>query len=168
MKLPSIVPPVRMTRHPEPPWKSKPESELEPWEHRAKRLDAVLRAKSWSPRELAVKARMSTAHVNHVLTGRIKSPRGEFWQQVADLTGSTVSYLLEGKLPMFADAGDPEQDRFPSRAGLLLAAMHLPAEHSRLVLDELKADNAHDSDPGHNYWATQYALLVAKHLRAQQ
>jgi transcriptional regulator with XRE-family HTH domain len=157
-----------MARHTDPEWKSKDIAELKPWEHRAKRLDAVLSAKNISPRDLALRAGMSSAHVNHVLTGRIKSPRGDFWQQVADLTGSTVSYLLEGKLPMFTDADDPEQDRFPSRAGLLLAAMHLPAAQARLVIAELKADNAHDSDPGHNYWATQYALLVAKHLKGQQ
>lgn len=165
MKFPPIVRPVRMARQIDPPWKSKDISELQPWEHRAKRLDAVLAAKNWSPRELAIKAEMSSAHINHVLTGRIKSPRSDFWQLVADLTGSTVSYLLEGKLPMFTDSTEHEEERFPSRAGIILAAMHLPASHSRQVIEELKADNAHDTDPGHSYWATQYALLVAKHLK---
>ena len=154
-----------MPRQKDPAWKHAKDSELEPWEHRAKRLDAVLEARGLSPREVALQAGLSSAHINHVLTGRIRSPRGDFWQQVADLTGSTVSYLLEGKLPMFADAPDPERDRYPSRAGVLLAAQHLPATCARLVLAELQADNAHESDPGHSYWATQYALLVAKHAK---
>lgn len=163
VKFPPIVPLVHMARQNDPDWKSaKDGAELQPWEHRAKRLDAVLAAKNLSPREVSLKAGLSSAHVAHVLQGRIKSPRGDFWQQIADLTGTSVSYLLEGKLPMFAHL-DVEEDRFPSRSGVMLAASHLPASYAHQVLTELQADNTHDSDPGHHYWATQFALLVAKH-----
>jgi transcriptional regulator with XRE-family HTH domain len=166
VKFPQIFRPVPMARQTDPDWKySKDDSLLQPWEHRAKRLDAVLAERNMSPRELSLKAGLSSAHVAHVLSGRIKSPRGEFWQHVANLTGTSVSYLLDGKLPMFADSGVSEEDKYPSRAGVMAAAQHLPASYARKVLADLTADGAHASDPGHQYWATQFALLVAKHSK---
>jgi hypothetical protein len=156
---------ARMPRSPEPPWKSArsdSDPSLAPWEQRAWRLNAVLKVRDLSPRELSLRVGGSSAHIAHVLSGRIRSPRSDFWQQIAELTGTTVSYLLEGELPMFRDA-DPEGVKFPSREGILGSAEHLPADFAHLVKADLLADNAHATDPGPAYWAAQLSALIAKH-----